>query len=584
MHERNPYKTRRPNFAALARVDADFAQHVRFTSEGEAYLDWGCPAAMVALTRTLLWHDFQIRWGLPEGRLCPTVPSRINYLLWLDDLLTSSMLLSPNKPAAVLPPSSLDLLPSMEAAGPSTLLAAPSSSFYLNARAGCRRVIDIGTGASCIYPLLGVALLGWSFLGTEHNETSIEAARRNVELNDWCGHIEVRTVTPGVATQATHDFCKGIPALDEVPVLLGVLRPGETFDACMCNPPFYDLHEQPHGRWATASGSQDARCAAAGAELHCEGGEVGFVQRIVRDSLRLRDAVTWYSSLLGRKTSLAPLLRELHLHSVPRIKICELAQGQTSRWVLAWSFVGNSETEATTPTASEQVLHPSSIPRFPRSSPLPNLKLATRHARKVFTVGALTKIEVKRRVDEAFAAHGVTEVESEEDDDKEMTSLLACGIVLASVGSSLPPRGSVVSRGTCGDMSQHEDSALGNEHTRMLPLKRRREEQMATSVDTEAKWERLFTFSVHWVAASPPTQQLLGLVGMGRDSGQQQERQGAMQHQGQPIEEAKVVLELCGGSAAAFWRFAEIFRNDIVRDTRKWRRRLLAREMLPAIC
>lgn len=335
-----------------------------------------------------------------------------------------------------------------------------------------------------------------------------------------------------------------------------------------------------HRRWTTASGSMDARCAAAGTELHCEGGEVGFVQRIVRDSLRLRDAVTWYSSLLGRKTSLAPLLRELHMHSVPQIKTCELAQGQTSRWVLAWSFVGNSKTEATTPTSSEQVLHPASIPRLPRSSPLPNLKLATRHARKVFTLGALTKNEVKRRVDEAFAVHGVAEVESEEDDDTDSTSLLACGVVLESVGSSSPPGGNVVSRGTCGDMSKHGDSALRNKHTRMRPLKRRGGEQMATSADTEAKSERLFTFSVHWVAALPPTQPLFGV--MGCDSGQQQERQGAMQHQGQQIEEAKVVLELCGGSAAAFWRFAELFRNDIVRDTRKWRRRLLAREMVPA--
>lgn len=69
------------------------------------------------------------RW-IPDGQLCPTVPNRSNYIHWINDLLSS------------------DLLP---------------------ARRGYDdrvRGFDIGTGANCIYPLLGASLLGWSFVGS----------------------------------------------------------------------------------------------------------------------------------------------------------------------------------------------------------------------------------------------------------------------------------------------------------------------------------------------------------------------------------------------------------------------------------
>ena len=87
MHPRNPYKEHPPDFAALARADPEFARHVHTTAHGAPWLDWTSDAAVEALTRTLLWRDFGVRWVLPAGRLCPTVPSRLNYLLWLQDLI-----------------------------------------------------------------------------------------------------------------------------------------------------------------------------------------------------------------------------------------------------------------------------------------------------------------------------------------------------------------------------------------------------------------------------------------------------------------------------------------------------------------
>ena len=43
--------------------------------------------------------------------------------------------------------------------------------------------ISSGTGASCIYPLLGAKLNGWHFLATEVDESSVSFAEENVKSN-----------------------------------------------------------------------------------------------------------------------------------------------------------------------------------------------------------------------------------------------------------------------------------------------------------------------------------------------------------------------------------------------------------------
>lgn len=43
--------------------------------------------------------------------------------------------------------------------------------------------IDIGTGASLIYPILGCAKYNWNFIATDTSEISIENARNIVNKN-----------------------------------------------------------------------------------------------------------------------------------------------------------------------------------------------------------------------------------------------------------------------------------------------------------------------------------------------------------------------------------------------------------------
>lgn len=106
-------------------------------------LDFKDVNALCALTCTLLKKDFDLDVEIPLDKLIPTVPLRLNYILWVEDLLSIS-----------------------------------------RKEEGEVKGIDIGCGASCVYPLMAAKKYGWKMLATEIDEASLEYARRNVQRNN----------------------------------------------------------------------------------------------------------------------------------------------------------------------------------------------------------------------------------------------------------------------------------------------------------------------------------------------------------------------------------------------------------------
>ncbi|THC92957.1 hypothetical protein EYZ11_007575 [Aspergillus tanneri] len=82
---RNIYKDD-VDFATLARHSPDFAKYLK--SNGQ--LDFSDPNAVRQLTKSLLRRDFDLTVDIPENRLCPPVPNRLNYILWIQDLLDTT--------------------------------------------------------------------------------------------------------------------------------------------------------------------------------------------------------------------------------------------------------------------------------------------------------------------------------------------------------------------------------------------------------------------------------------------------------------------------------------------------------------
>ncbi|TFK82629.1 S-adenosyl-L-methionine dependent methyltransferase [Polyporus arcularius HHB13444] len=285
MHPRNPYRTP-PDFLALAEAYPALKPHLISASHGTT-VDFKDETAQRRLTEAILHRDFGLKMDLPPGRLCPPVPNRLNYILWLDDVV--------------------------EAMG---LAEHPVER--------ARRVVrglDVGTGASAIYPLLGCSThSNWTFTATEIDFLSIEYARRNVVQNGLEERISVVQADPDGSILAPL-------AQSDVP-----------YDFTMCNPPFYGSREEVIQSAESKEFEPNAVCTGADVEMITAGGEAAFVGKMVRESLRLRDKCRWFTSMLGKMSSLTHIVHLLREHAVSNYAITELVQGQTRRWVVAWSY------------------------------------------------------------------------------------------------------------------------------------------------------------------------------------------------------------------------------------------------------
>ncbi|KAJ4847493.1 hypothetical protein Tsubulata_011386 [Turnera subulata] len=328
IHPRNKYSDKPPDFALLASLYPSFKPFVFYSRDGRPRIDWTDFNSTRELTRILLLHDHGLDWWIPDGQLCPTVPNRSNYIHWIEDLLSSEIIPKSNGTDVV-------------------------------------KGFDIGTGANCIYPLLGASLLGWSFVGSDVTDVALEWAERNVRNNPHISElIEIRKVSlsqntlqpeggcdesvNGEGEMAVNRSVVGEPeplpltsaaqsaVVDEKycgpPILLGVVREGESFDFCMCNPPFFENMEEAGLNPKTA-------CGGTCEEMVCPGGEKAFITRITEDSIALKDSFRWFTSMVGRKTNLKFLTVKLREVGVTIVKTTEFVQGQTCRWGLAWSFI-----------------------------------------------------------------------------------------------------------------------------------------------------------------------------------------------------------------------------------------------------
>ncbi|KAF9494869.1 S-adenosyl-L-methionine dependent methyltransferase [Pleurotus eryngii] len=282
MHFRNPYKEP-PDFAILAEFYPKLRQYLIPGRDGHTAINFRNNDAQRALTEALMLRDFSIRLTLPAERLCPPVPNRLNYILWLQDIVRHS-------------PATLD---------------------------GTVRGLDVGTGASAIYPLLACKLESkWTFIATDVDKTSYKSALLNVARNDLQERIKVQL------SDADAPLFK----------LLAVEDSSTVFSFTMCNPPFYATAEEVSRSAEMKHFPPNAACTGADVEMITNGGEARFVRRMVEESSQHPLRCRWYTSMLGKLSSLMEIVDDLKGNSVDNYAITEFTQGQTRRWAVGWSF------------------------------------------------------------------------------------------------------------------------------------------------------------------------------------------------------------------------------------------------------
>ncbi|KAI9159319.1 hypothetical protein H9P43_008659 [Blastocladiella emersonii ATCC 22665] len=297
-HPRNPYTHTPPDFAALAEKDTRLASFLipipategEQKADGRVTVDFGRADATVAATQALLRCDWGLDVEVPEKTLCPTVSSRLNYLLEIQDLVRWA---------------------GHDSASPA-------------------HILDIGTGYTAIYPLLGARIdTSWRFTGTDIDADTLAAAAANVERNGLGDRI---TLLP--ARDASGPF----------------FPPDVPFTVAMCNPPYYASNAE---RVARAAVKATAHAATLGTDMQLvtEGGEVAFVRRMMRESKEHSSGdgkkTTLYTSLVGVKATVQALRTVAAELETTTFQVRTLRQGTTVRWVIAWSFDPTLATPAT---------------------------------------------------------------------------------------------------------------------------------------------------------------------------------------------------------------------------------------------
>lgn len=294
MHRRNRH-TGRYDFPALISAQPELGPHVAPNAYGDLSIDFANPAAVKELNRALLrlWYGLGY-WNIPEGYLCPAIPGRADYVHHAADLLAEENGGEPPTGAGV-------------------------------------RAVDIGTGANCVYPIVGHGEYGWSFVGTDVDTVALDSARLIAVCNpQLCEPLSFRP-------QKTREH-----------ILRGVIGDDERFDILFCNPPFHASAEEAadgsRRKWRNLGVGGARRKApvlnfgGSATELWCPGGETAFVSRLATESREFAGNVRRFTALVSKSENLPAILAAVRRAGPKDCRVVEMAQGAKRSRFVTWSF------------------------------------------------------------------------------------------------------------------------------------------------------------------------------------------------------------------------------------------------------
>ncbi len=249
-------------------------------------VDFANPKAVKALNTALLFKHYNINfWDFPETNLCPPIPGRLDYMHYLADLLESCKIHKQIK------------------------------------------VLDIGTGASCIYPILGHLEYKWNFVGVDIDADSLKHAQRIINKNNLSKSISLRFQS------------------EESQILKGVIGEHDMFTATMCNPPFFTSQKEALEatsrklKGLNSIGDKVVRnFAGTQNELCYKGGEKAFIHNYLYESTLFKTQCIWFTTLVSKKDLLKGIYASLTKLKATNIKTINMAQGNKMSRIVAWTF------------------------------------------------------------------------------------------------------------------------------------------------------------------------------------------------------------------------------------------------------
>lgn len=297
LHPLNKHKSGY-DFELLTQSCPGLTPFVISNKTGKPTINFSDQEAVKWLNKALLKAHYQINyWDIPRNYLIPPVPGRVDYIHYVADLLKSS--------------------------GEGTIPTGPNIW-----------VLDIGTGANCIYPLLGNSIYGWRFVGSDIDQTALKNAKQIINKNQGLSDfINIR-----VQKNKNHFF-------------RGILNKDEYFDLMMCNPPYHASEEE--ATFANQRKNRNLGIATKDTvlrnfggqnqELWTKGGELSFVRNIITESKEFGSQIFWFSSILSKKDHLPVVERHLKKMEAKGVHILKMAQGQKIGRIIAWTFLSEKQ-------------------------------------------------------------------------------------------------------------------------------------------------------------------------------------------------------------------------------------------------
>lgn len=279
MHTNNKHRSGY-DFEQLSDSFPQLADQIIVKENQEKSIDFSNPKSLKLLNAALLKMHYGVNYVLDlDNSLIAPVPGRVDYLHYLKELT--------NKKDS--------------------------------------HVLDIGTGASLIYPLLGASEYGWSFKAVDIEKASIDNAQKQMEVNPHLKNlIEIKYQE------------------DRGAIFRYVILPKEHYDFTMCNPPFYTSEEEAQ----KANFKKNVKLGLPKHsrnflgnpnELWCNGGEALFIKRMIKESVQFKTQVSWFTTLVSQSEHLPKIYKQLDKLKASH-KTIEMLQGKKKSRIVAWQF------------------------------------------------------------------------------------------------------------------------------------------------------------------------------------------------------------------------------------------------------
>jgi 23S rRNA (adenine1618-N6)-methyltransferase len=299
LHPRNKHQSRY-DFNLLIKATPELATFVSVNKYGDESIDFADPKAVKCLNKALLAHFYNIEhWDIPEGYLCPPIPGRADYMHYAADLLASC-------------------------------------NQQIITKGNKIKVLDIGVGANCVYPIIGYQEYGWSFVGSEIDQVAIKSANNIIRINPSLKN----------AVDVRHQAAKNN-------LFKGIVHKEERFDLSICNPPFHASAAaalEGSQRKVRNLGSKNyvkptLNFGGQASELWTEGGEVGFISKMIEESKLFKKQCFWFTTLVSKSENLPAIYAMLERAGVIETRTNNMTTGNKVTRIVAWTFLTIKEQE-----------------------------------------------------------------------------------------------------------------------------------------------------------------------------------------------------------------------------------------------